>query len=99
MAHRQTANGHTYDVGSLATVVVGGSPMRPELQKTIVRQLLRDRIPIKQAYGITEQGIIALWPAESGAGTVVDGCVGRPAAGIEIKVSNAAGGCDNDRRG
>jgi 4-coumarate--CoA ligase len=83
----QMANGHMYNIQSLTTCVVGGSPMRADLQKTVVNNLLRGRIPIKQGYGASEQGIIAVWSMDSGIGTVRDGSVGRPAAGIKIKVS------------
>lgn len=83
----QMANGHRYNIDSLTTVVVGGSPMQAELQKIVTKNLLRGRIPIKQGYGSTEQGILALWPMESDINTVKEGSVGRPAAGIKIKVS------------
>jgi len=88
MMYCQMADGHRrHDIDSLATVVVGGSPMRPDLQRTITERLLRGRIPIKQGYGATEQGIIATWTTESDVRTVVDGCVGRPAPGVKIKAS------------
>lgn len=83
----QMANGHRFNIESLATVVVGGSPMQAELQKIVTKNLLRGRIPIKQGYGASEQGILALWPMESDINTVKEGSVGRPAAGIKIKVS------------
>jgi len=83
----QMTNGHKYNIQSLMTCVVGGSPMRADLQRTIVNNLLQGRIPIKQGYGASEQGILAVWSMDSGIGTVRDGSVGRPAAGIEIKVN------------
>lgn len=86
MMYYQIMNDHKYNIKSLITLVVGGSPMRPDLQKTITENLLHDRIPIKQGYGATEQGIIALWPMESDINNVKNGSVGRPAAGIKIKV-------------
>lgn len=61
--------------------------MRADLQRTVVKNLLQGRIPIKQGYGASEQGIIAVWPMDSGINTVRDGSVGRPAAGIKIRVS------------
>lgn len=82
----QMANDHKYSIESLITLVVGGSPMRSELQNIITKNLLRGRIPIKQGYGATEQGIIALWPMQSDIKTVKNGSVGKPAAGIRIKV-------------
>ncbi|XP_060852797.1 uncharacterized protein LOC132930768 isoform X2 [Rhopalosiphum padi] len=82
----QMENGHKYNIQSLTTCVVGGSPMRADLQKTVVNNLLRGRIPIKQLYGTSEQGITTIWPMDSGIGTVRDGSVGRPAAGIKIKI-------------
>ncbi|XP_027845831.2 uncharacterized protein LOC114126147 [Aphis gossypii] len=84
----QITNGHKYNIQSLMTCVVGGSPMRADLQKTIVNNLLQGRIPIKQGYGASEQGIIAVWSMDSDISTVKDGSVGRPAAGIEIKIVN-----------
>lgn len=86
MMYYQMTNGHKYNIESLITLVVGGSPMRSDLQATITKNLLRGRIPIKQGYGASEQGIIALWPMESDINTVKNGSVGRPAAGIKIKV-------------
>lgn len=83
----QMSNGHRYNIDSLTTVVVGGSPMQGELQKIVTKNLLRGRIPIKQGYGASEQGILTLWSMESDINTVKDGSVGRPAAGIKIKVS------------
>lgn len=83
----QMMNGHKYNIESLITFVVGGSPMRPKLQKIITENLLRGRIPIKQGYGASEQGILALWPMKSDINSVVDGSVGRPAAGVKFKVS------------
>lgn len=83
----QMINNHKYNIESLITLVVGGSPMRPELQKVITKNLLRGRIPIKQGYGASEQGIIALWPMQSDINTVKNGSVGKPAAGMKIKVS------------
>lgn len=83
----QMANGHKYNIHSLTTCVVGGSPMRADLQKTVVNNLLRGRIPIKQGYGASEQGIIAVWSMNSDISTVRAGSVGRPAAGIKIRVS------------
>jgi 4-coumarate--CoA ligase len=83
----QVANGHKFNIQSLKTCVVGGSSMRADLQKTVVNNLLRGRIPIKQAYGASELGIVAVWSMDSGIDTVRDGSVGRPAAGIKIKVS------------
>lgn len=80
-------NGHRYNIDSLLTFAVGGSPMRPELQKTITENLLRGRIPVKQVYGSSEQGVVANWTTKSDINTVVYGCVGKPAAGIEIRVS------------
>lgn len=87
MTSYQMANGHKYSVSSLITIVVGGSPMRPELQKSVTENLLFGRIPIKQGYGSTEQGIIAHWSVDADTNTVKDGSVGRPGAGIEIKVT------------
>lgn len=84
----QTTNGHKYDINSLQTIVVGGSPMRAEMQKTITENLLRNRIPIKQGYGATEQGIIALWSMKSDINTVKIGSVGKPGPGVKIRVSN-----------
>lgn len=82
----QTTNGHKYCIDSLQTVVAGGSPMRADMQKTITEHLLRNRIPIKQGYGATEQGIIALWSMESDINTVKIGSVGKPGPGIKIRV-------------
>ncbi|XP_060846886.1 uncharacterized protein LOC132926542 [Rhopalosiphum padi] len=82
----QMANGHKFNIQSLRTCVVGGSSMRADLQKTVVNNLLQGRIPIKQGYGASEQGIIAVWSMDSDIDTVRDGSVGRPAAGIKIKV-------------
>lgn len=87
MTYCQMTNGHRYNIDSLLTFAVGGSPMRPELQKTITENLLRGRIPVKQVYGSSEQGVVANWTTKSDINTVVDGCVGKPAAGIEIRVS------------
>lgn len=86
MMNCQMANGHKYNIKSLVTFMTGGSPMRPKLQKTITKNLLRGRIPIKQGYGASEQGIIALWSMESDINTVKNGSVGRPGLGIKIKV-------------
>lgn len=83
----QMANGHKYNMQSLTTCVVGGSPMRAELQKKIEKNLLQGRIPIKQGYGASEQGILAVWSMDSHKSTVRPGSVGRPAAGIKIRVS------------
>lgn len=82
----QMATNHKYNIESLVTLVVGGSPMRSDLQKMITTNLLLDRIPIKQGYGATEQGIIALWSMNSSINTVKMGSVGRPSAGMKIKV-------------
>ncbi|XP_060852190.1 luciferin 4-monooxygenase-like [Rhopalosiphum padi] len=82
----QMANGHKYNIQSLTTCRVSGSPMRADLQKAVVNNLLRGRIPIKQGYGSTEQGILTVWSMDSGIGTVRDGSVGRPADGIKIKI-------------
>ncbi|CAI6361279.1 unnamed protein product [Macrosiphum euphorbiae] len=82
----QMANGHKYDIQSLTTCVVGGSPMRADLQKSVVNNLLQGRIPIKQLYGASEQGIIAAWSMDSDISTVIAGSVGRPAAGIKIRI-------------
>ncbi|VVC39226.1 Hypothetical protein CINCED_3A002754 [Cinara cedri] len=82
----QMANGHKYNIESLTSLMIGGSPMRPELQETITENLLHGRIPIKQGYGITEQGVVAVWPMQSDINTVKTGSVGRPAAGIRIKI-------------
>lgn len=87
MMSYQMTNGHKYNIESLITFVVGGSPMRPKLQKIITDNLLRGRIPIKQGYGASEQGILALWPMKSDINTVIDGSVGKPAAGVKFKVS------------
>ncbi|VVC39223.1 Hypothetical protein CINCED_3A008360 [Cinara cedri] len=86
MMYYQMKNDHKYNINSLITLVVGGSPMRPELQETITKNLLHGRIPIKQGYGASEQGIIAIWPMKSDINTVKHGSVGRPAAGIKIKI-------------
>lgn len=83
----QMMNDHKYNIESLITFVTGGSPMRPKLQKLITENLLRGKIPIKQGYGASEQGILALWPMSSDINTVVNGSVGRPAAGVTFKVS------------
>lgn len=84
----QMANEHKYNVDCLTSLVIGGSPMRPELQEIITDNLLHRRIPLKQGYGITEQGVVAVWPMQSDINTVKTGSVGRPAAGIKIKVIN-----------
>lgn len=83
----QMANGHKYNIHSLTTCVVGGSPMRADLQKTLVKNLLQGRIPIKQGYGASEQGIITVWSMDSDINSVRAGSAGRPAAGIKIRVS------------
>ncbi|XP_015376110.1 PREDICTED: luciferin 4-monooxygenase-like [Diuraphis noxia] len=90
----QMANGHKYNIQSLRTCIVGGSPMRAELQKKIENNLLQGRIPIKQGYGASEQGILAVWSMDSDKSTVIAGSVGRPAAGIKIRiVSLETGNC------
>lgn len=86
MACFQMVNGHKYNIDCLTSLAIGGSPMRPELQETITKNLVRRRIPIKQVYGITEQGVVALWPTQSDINTIKTGSVGKPAAGIKIKV-------------
>ncbi|KAL4090316.1 hypothetical protein QTP88_025177 [Uroleucon formosanum] len=82
----QMANGHKYNIHSLTTCVVGGSPMRADLQKTLVKNLLQGRIPIKQGYGASEQGIITVWSMDSDINSVRAGSAGRPAAGIKIRI-------------
>jgi len=84
----QMGNSHKYNIQSLMTCIVGGSPMRADLQKNIEKNLLQGRIPIKQGYGSSEQGILAVWPMDSDISTVKAGSVGRPAAGIKIRVSH-----------
>lgn len=83
----QMANGHKYNIDCLKTVRVGGSPLRAELQETITKNLLRERIPIKQGYGSTEQGSITNWPMESDMNTVKSGSVGKAGYGVQIKVN------------
>jgi len=82
----QMANGHKYNIRCLTTCVVSGTPMRADLQKRLVNNLLQGRIPIKQVYGATEQGFIASWSMDSDISTVRAGSVGRPTAGIKIRV-------------
>lgn len=88
MMSYQMANSHEYSVESLTTYMVGGSPMRADLQNRITKNLLRGRIPLKQAYGTTEQGLITTWPMQYDVNSVVEGSVGIPATGIKIKVIN-----------
>lgn len=86
MMSYQMANNHKYSVESLTTFTVGGSPMRAELQNRITKNLLRGRIPVKQLYGSSEQGLVTTWPLRSDINSVTEGSVGKPAAGIKIKV-------------
>lgn len=86
MTSLQMANDHKYSVESLITFLVGGSPMRADLQNRITKNLLRGRIPIKQAYGATEQGLVTTWPMQYDIDSVTEGSVGKPVAGIKIKV-------------
>ncbi|XP_022178856.1 luciferin 4-monooxygenase-like isoform X2 [Myzus persicae] len=96
----QMANGHKYNIQSLTTCVVGGSPMRADLQKTVVNNLLQGRIPIKQGYGASEQGIIAVWSMDSDIVSLETGeCVGPNVEGeIRIKSVSDMVGYVNDMK-
>lgn len=82
----QLENYYRYNIESLVTIVATGTVLRPKEQNEITKNLLRGRIPIKQFYATTEQGVVTHWSVRSDINSVKEGFVGRPAAGVKIKV-------------
>ncbi|BBY38134.1 AMP-binding protein [Mycobacterium mantenii] len=78
------------DVSSLRTVVLGGSPVSPELLDRIATAMPNTRRRLGQTYGLTEAGGVV----STGVGADMEshpGCSGRLAPVVEARVADPGG--------
>jgi long-chain acyl-CoA synthetase len=72
-----------YDLGSLRQLVCGAAPLPPESISAVAEQL--PQVELREGYGLTETSALV---STNPPGAVRPGSVGKPVAGVELRVAN-----------
>jgi long-chain acyl-CoA synthetase len=72
-----------YDLGSLRQLVCGAAPLAPESIRAVAERL--PQVELREGYGLTETSALV---STNPPGAVRPGSVGKPVAGVELRVAN-----------